>query len=529
VTAGNKYWTDGRPVGGEQFGYSYDRIGNRTSATINGYAAGYAVNALNQYQHRDVPGIVEVTGTASTAAHVTVNDGPVNLYGSYFSAAVPVDNSAGPVYEPIKVTAVKNNVGENGQDEVSQQNGHRYVAQTPEQFQYDADGNLTQDGRWIYTWDGENRLIEMQPISTVPAAAKKQLLFGYDYMGKRYQKQVNTWSVTSGTYQLASQSEFLYDGWNCIAETDGSGNLVRSYLWGSDLSGSVTGAGGVGGLLALTDHTSGANAGPYLMRYDGNGNVIGLVNGTNGSSAGRYVYGPFGEVVRASGAIAAQNPFQFSTKYTDAETGLNYYGYRYYNPSTGRWLRRDPQEEQGGLNLFTFVANDGINHTDALGLMTLQALKDIAKQLDGDVSGVKCCCKGESGISLETSPSSSGSSVTLTAHYKQHGCVYTHYFYWWDCYTASAEAGFLSQAFGADFHNYGYNLGGPSYTKTASPGFWATTLGVNDPYHLAVDCLVLYTYCGTDGYEHAKLEADANGWIWTWNKTTSSWTSPTKY
>ena len=176
-------------------------------------------------------------------------------------------------------------------------------------------------------------------------------------------------SGTSGSsYQLACQTQFLYDGWNCIAETDSNNNLTKSYLWGSDLSGSVSGAGGVGGLLALTDHTSGSNAGPYLPRYDGNGNVVALVSGTSGGAVARYVYGPFGEVIRASGPMAGVNPIKFSTDYTDIETGLDYYGYRYYSPDGGRWINRDPIEEQGGPNLYSFCGNDGVNRIDVHGL-----------------------------------------------------------------------------------------------------------------------------------------------------------------
>jgi RHS repeat-associated protein len=45
-----------------------------------------------------------------------------------------------------------------------------------------------------------------------------------------------------------------------------------------------------------------------------------------------------------------------------------YYGYRYYHPQTGRWISRDPIEEEGGLNLYGFVGNDGVNWWDLLGL-----------------------------------------------------------------------------------------------------------------------------------------------------------------
>ena len=64
----------------------------------------------------------------------------------------------------------------------------------------------------------------------------------------------------------------------------------------------------------------------------------------------------------------SSTPFQFSTQYTDNETDLVYYGYRYYSPALGRWLSRDPIEEQGGLNLYGFVNNDPVNKWDRLGL-----------------------------------------------------------------------------------------------------------------------------------------------------------------
>ena len=78
--------------------------------------------------------------------------------------------------------------------------------------------------------------------------------------------------------------------------------------------------------------------------------------------------GPFGEVIRATGPMAKANPFRFSTKYQDDETDLLYYGYRYYNPSTGKWNSRDPLEEAGGFNLYGMVRNNAVNRIDRLGL-----------------------------------------------------------------------------------------------------------------------------------------------------------------
>ena len=66
-----------------------------------------------------------------------------------------------------------------------------------------------------------------------------------------------------------------------------------------------------------------------------------------------------------------------SAKYTDGETGLLYYGYRYYRPSTGRWLSRDPLGEKGGKNLYGFVENRPMGRTDPHGLFTAGEANDI--------------------------------------------------------------------------------------------------------------------------------------------------------
>ena len=87
--------------------------------------------------------------------------------------------------------------------------------------------------------------------------------------------------------------------------------------------------------------------------------------------------GPFGEPLRATGVLADSNPFRFSSKYQDNETGLLYYGYRYYQPIAGRWLNRDPIGEKGGRNIYAFATNDPINRVDYLGLSGCKCGPDI--------------------------------------------------------------------------------------------------------------------------------------------------------
>jgi RHS repeat-associated protein len=150
-----------------------------------------------------------------------------------------------------------------------------------------------------------------------------------------------------------------------VAELAPNNSKIRSYLWGTDLSGSIQGAGGVGGLLEVSYYgTSTTNCFPA---FDGNGNVAALINAADGTVVANYEYGPFGEPIRITGAMANNNPFLFSTKYYDSESGLYYYGYRFYNPSTGMWPNRDPIEEAGGINLYAFNHNSPLNFIDLNG------------------------------------------------------------------------------------------------------------------------------------------------------------------
>jgi RHS repeat-associated protein len=124
----------------------------------------------------------------------------------------------------------------------------------------------------------------------------------------------------------------------------------------------MQGAGGVGGLLAVS-----LNGAWYFPLFDANGNITAYVN-EQGVIVAEYTYDAFGGIIAQSGSMADAFRHRFSTKYYDTETGLYYYGYRFYDPAMHRWLNRDPIEEKGGLNLYAFCGNDGVNGWDLLGL-----------------------------------------------------------------------------------------------------------------------------------------------------------------
>jgi RHS repeat-associated protein len=230
---------------------------------------------------------------------------------------------------------------------------------------YDLDGNLTNDGTFQYEYDAENRLISATPLN--PQNGDKKTEYAYDYMSRRVQKNVYEWQTDH--WSLLTENGYVYDGWNLIREetTTDSGNSTDYYVWGLDLSGSLQGAGGIGGLLSKMNSLT---AQTFLYTFDANGNVGQLVDASDGTITAHYEYDPFGNVLVITGSEAENNIFRFSTKYFDAETELYNYGYRDYSPKLGRWTSRDPIGEEGGLNLYGFVRNDPINFWDFLGLMT---------------------------------------------------------------------------------------------------------------------------------------------------------------
>ena len=164
VISARKYWSDGTPVAGQQFTYGFDDIGNRTAAASGGDASGnnlrsqsYTADALNEYSSRALPGYVSQLGWANPQAHVlTVADNGLwsdpPRKGGYFASELAVNNAAA-----LWLSVTNSAVLAGTTDFVSRVNGHVFVPPATENIGYDADGNLTSDGRWNYTWDGESQ------------------------------------------------------------------------------------------------------------------------------------------------------------------------------------------------------------------------------------------------------------------------------------------------------------------------------------------------------------------------------------
>lgn len=211
---------------------------------------------------------------------------------------------------------------------------------------YDLDGNMTFDGVFTYSYDAENRLVSI---------ASNGMMFvtnQYDHKGRRVRK------VTPN-----AETAFLYDDWNLIHEQEVIGNVTNEtfYYWGKDISGSLQGSGGIGGLLYQK-----RNGVIHIPHYDVSGNVAHYTD-TVGNVVASYKYDTFGNLLSASGPLAHMFRFLFSTRYLNVETGHYYYIGRFYIPNLMRWLNRDPIGDAGGKNLYAAFNNTPLTHFDPLG------------------------------------------------------------------------------------------------------------------------------------------------------------------
>ncbi|MEI7731574.1 MAG: RHS repeat-associated core domain-containing protein [Verrucomicrobiota bacterium] len=378
VTNAFRRWSDGSLVAGQQYGYLFDDIGNRRWS-FQGHpsiASSNTVNNLNQVTSRTVPNKVWVLSEATNANRVVVNSQVATKQGSYFAAAVPSDSASGPLWLTITNVAAVDQATNELYHSVT---GHVFVPQTPESLMHDLDGNLTNDGRSSYSWDAENRLLSVTSLGDAPTDSWRAVSHSYDYRSRRIGKISYRWDLDSSQWTQSVSLQFVYNGWNLIAERDDQGNLLKSHVWGNDVSGTMQGAGGVGGLVATIFHT-GPYVGTYLADYDGSWNIRRYIRASDGVVVAEYEYDPFHNIIRATGPMAREFNFLAATKYYDWETRLYYYGYRYFKD--GRWISRDPIEEEGGINLYGFIGNNPVTHIDWLGLDFWQSPTSFANRSD---------------------------------------------------------------------------------------------------------------------------------------------------
>src|SRR5712691_4632004 len=162
--------------------------------------------------------------------------------------------------------------------------------------------------------------------------------FKYDPFGRRIYK-----SSSSGT------SIYAYDADNLVEETNSSEAVVARYEDTQNID------------EPLAMLRSGAT---NFYHADGLGSVTSLSNSA-GALAQTYTFDSFGKQTGSSGSLV--NPFQYTARESDTETGLYYYRARYYDATGGRFASEDPLRFKTGVNFYSYVKNNPINLSDPTG------------------------------------------------------------------------------------------------------------------------------------------------------------------
>jgi RHS repeat-associated protein len=339
----------------EQLTYAYDLAGNLSQRSNNALGQTFNVNSLNQLTGVSRSGAFTVAGmTLPGATNVSVGGNPAALYedGTYARGGVTLADGA----NTLTVTA-QDSRGRGGTNTVT------VTLPASSSCTYDADGNLTSDGLRAFGYDAEDQLI------TVTVTNAWHARFVYDAFGRRRIRMEAVW--LNGAWVTNQVVRYVYDRMLVVQERDGNNVPLATYTRGRDLSGGLQGAGGIGGLLARTENgkliTGNASAAHAYYQADAGGNVTCLLDAQNAVVA-RYQYDPFGNLLGLAGPLAEANLYRFSSKEFHANSGLYYYGYRFYEPRFQKWLSRDPIGECGGVNLYRYAGNDPLQVIDPFGL-----------------------------------------------------------------------------------------------------------------------------------------------------------------
>jgi RHS repeat-associated protein len=202
-------------------------------------------------------------------------------------------------------------------------------------LEYDKNGNPKRQNDKTYTYDALDRLIQI----TTPAQIQT---FQYDSFHRCLSK-----TITQNNHQEIQY--FLYDGQKEIGSFDKDLSLQELRILGHAPHAEI------GAAISLE-----LQGKIYAPIHDLQGN-IGALLPLDTSEPSYYRYSAFGEELTQGPTLS---PWRFSSKRSDASSGLVYYGRRFYIPALGRWLTPDPAGFTDGMNLYAFVHNDPLTHFD---------------------------------------------------------------------------------------------------------------------------------------------------------------------
>lgn len=228
-----------------------------------------------------------------------------------------------------------------------------------------------------YTYDNNGNLVVETNSRTGTT------YYYYDYENRPWgiiTPYINTYYAYSGDGRRITTNiggnvvKYLYDGLAPLIERDASNNILVMYTK------LPSAPGGIGGLVSSFDWTN------TLYYHDSNLGNVNQITNSSGAVIQTYDYDAFGNIIYQSGSLASKHTYK--TKEYTPQTGLVYFGRRYYNPLIGRFITKDPSGMVDGPNLYSYCWNDPVNKMDLWGMRTIadqvgQVLKGIAQMAGG--------------------------------------------------------------------------------------------------------------------------------------------------
>jgi RHS repeat-associated protein len=287
------------------FGYTYDKVGNRKTKTDNNGTASYTYDVLNRLTQ-------------------ALNPLPTNPVESF-------------TYDSV---GNRTNSNQNGASIFNQAN--QLLEDANSTYEYDDNGNLTKKTPktpgpiTTYEYDVENKLVKAITNGTTA-------IYKYDGLGRRVEKQVANVGTTVTRY--------VYDGEDILLELNDTNQIVARYTHGPGVDAPI--------IIDKNNQT-------YYYHADGLSSITEITNQA-GTVVQSYKYSSYGkmEFILDPGFV---QPYTFTAREVDTETGLYYYRARHYDPISGRFVQTDPIGTTGGLNFYAYVGNNPVSFIDPLGL-----------------------------------------------------------------------------------------------------------------------------------------------------------------